>query len=112
MGDSTYLGEFEQMVLWAVLRLDGEGYGAMILEELSGRVDRAVSMGAFYATLDRLEAKGMVTSRLQDPAPGRGGRRRRYMTVTPQGVAALDRTRREWTRLWEGMDVSMAGDGT
>jgi DNA-binding PadR family transcriptional regulator len=111
MDDPIYLGEFEQMVLWAVLRLEGEGYGAMILEELGRKVERAVSPGAFYSTLDRLEEKGMVLSRLADPEPGRGGRRKRYMSVTPRGAAALERTREEWTRLWEGMDGVLARHG-
>lgn len=112
MGGGEYLGEFEQMVLWAVLRLKGEGYGAMILQELDARVDRSVSTGAFYSTLDRLEAKGTLHSRLADPEPGRGGRRKRYMSVTPAGIAALERTRAEWRRLWEGMDTALARHGT
>lgn len=110
--DQPYLGEFEQMVLWAVLRLGGDGYGAMILEELNRRVDREVSTGAFYSTLDRLEAKGMVRSRLEDPEPGRGGRRKRYMDITSDGAAALERTRGEWLRLWEGMDAALTHHGT
>ena len=81
MTRGTYLGELEQMVLWAVLRLDGQGYGATIIEELSGRVERRVTPGALYATLDRLEEKGMLESRLADPEPGRGGRRKRYLTL-------------------------------
>jgi PadR family transcriptional regulator, regulatory protein PadR len=111
MSGPSYLGEFEQMVMWAVLRMRGEGYGAMILEELGRRVDREVSTGAFYSTLDRLEEKGMVRSRLADPDPKRGGRRRRYMTVTPLGVAALERTREEWMRLWEGVDPALLRHG-
>jgi len=106
MGRQNYLGELEQMVLWAVLHLDGDGYGTTILEELTGRVDRRVTPGALYATLDRLEEKGMVQSRLADPEPGRGGRRKRYLTVTPEGQTALERTRQDWIRMWDGMDVA------
>ena len=73
MTQQTYLGELEQMVLWAVLRLDGDGYGTTILEALTGRVDRRVTPGALYATLDRLEEKGMIQSRLADPEAGRTG---------------------------------------
>lgn len=105
MSKPTYLGEFEQMVLWAVLRMDGEGYGATILTELSDRVGRAVTAGALYATLDRLEQKEMIRSRLADPEAGRGGRRKRYMSVTAEGRAELARVRQEWTHLWEGTDV-------
>jgi len=93
------------MVLWAVIRLGGEGYGASILEALNERVDRRVTPGALYATLDRLEGKGMIQSRLADPEPGRGGRRKRYMDVTSEGRAALERTRSEWMRVWEGIDL-------
>lgn len=108
MTEQTYLGELEQMVLWAVLRRNGHGYGAVIMEELEERAGRRVSTGALYATLDRLESKGVIESRLADPEPGRGGRRKRLMTVTPEGVAALSRTRQEWMSLWEGMDSILA----
>ena len=107
MARKTYLGEFEQLVLWAVLRQDGHGYGATILQELTDRIDRKVTTGALYATLDRLEEKGMIRSRLADPEPGRGGRRKRYLTVTPEGKAALARTRAEWMSMWGGMDVAL-----
>jgi DNA-binding PadR family transcriptional regulator len=112
MGRRTYLGELEQLVLWAVLRLDGKGYGTTILDELNERVDRRVTPGALYATLDRLEEKGMLLSRLADPEAGRGGRRKRFMTVTPEGRAALERTRQEWMRMWDGMELVPGGKGS
>jgi DNA-binding PadR family transcriptional regulator len=112
MGRKTYLGELEQRVLWAVLRLDGEGYGTTILEALAERSDRRISPGALYATLDRLEEKGMIESRLADPEAGRGGRRKRYMTVTADGRAALGRTREEWMRMWDGLELAAGGDGS
>jgi PadR family transcriptional regulator PadR len=107
MDDRTYLGELEQMVLWVTLRFRGEGYGATILKELNGRVDRQVSAGALYATLDRLESKGMIESRLADPDSRRGGRRKRYRTVTADGRAALERVRNEWMGIWEGLDIAL-----
>ena len=110
MGTKTYLGELEQMVLWAVLRLDGQGYGTTILDALTERADRKVTPGALYATLDRLEEKGMIQSRLADPEKGRGGRRKRYMTVTAEGRAALEHARREWMRVWEGLKLATDGD--
>jgi DNA-binding PadR family transcriptional regulator len=112
MGSKTYLGELEQRVLWAVLRLDGEGYGTTILEALTKRSDRRVTPGAMYATLDRLEEKGMIQSRLADPEAGRGGRRKRYMTVTAEGRGALQRTREEWMRVWDGLDLVPGGNET
>jgi DNA-binding PadR family transcriptional regulator len=112
MGRQTYLGELEQMVLWAVLRLDGTGYGTTILEQLTERAHRRVTPGALYATLDRLEEKGMIQSRLADPEAGRGGRRKRYMTVTAEGRAALERTREEWMRVWDGLELASRGNGS
>lgn len=107
MSKQTYLGELEQMVLWAVLRLGGTGYGATVLKELSERVGRELSTGALYATIDRLEEKGMIGARLADPEPGRGGRRKRYLSVTEAGRAALERTRSQWMRVWDGIDGTL-----
>ena len=110
MSKKTYLGELEQMVLWCVLRLGGDGYGASVLRELAGQVDRKLTTGALYATLDRLERKGMLSTRLADPEPGRGGRRKRYLTVTEAGRAALERTRRDWMRVWEGVPATLGAN--
>jgi len=110
MAERTYLGEFEQIVLWTVLRMGGDGYGATILEQLNQRIDRRASPGALYATLDRLEEKRMIVSRLADPEVGRGGRRKRYMTVTVAGRSELARLRTEWTYMWEGMDAALGAN--
>lgn len=110
MGDRAYLGELEQMLLWAILRLGDGAYGPAILAELEERVGRAVSPGALYATLDRLESKAMIGSRLADPEPGRGGRPRRYVRVTPEGRAALADVRSEWMSLWAGLDEALEAD--
>jgi len=104
MKRTGYLGELEQMILLAVLQLNGEAFGTNVLQELSERVGRTVSRGALYVTLDRLEEKGMLTSQLGDPTPRRGGKPKRYLTVTPAGLAALRRSRTAWMRLWEGLD--------
>jgi PadR family transcriptional regulator PadR len=104
MKRTGYLGELEQMVLLAILRLKDKAFGTNVLGELNRRVQRQVSRGALYVTLDRLEEKGMLTSKLGDPTPRRGGRPRRYLTVTPAGVAALRRSRAAWLNLWEGLD--------
>ena len=105
MGREGYLGELEQMVLWVVLRHDGKAYGTPILNELESRVGRTVTPGALYATLDRLQDKGMLESSLADPEPGRGGRRKRYLTVTTHGRSALAKTRAAWTQLWDGIEA-------
>jgi PadR family transcriptional regulator PadR len=112
LGSRTYLGELEQMVLWAILRLDGDGYGALVLEALDERVDRRLSTGAVYTTIDRLEQKGMISARLADPEPGRGGRRKRYLAVTEAGREALALTRREWLRVWDGLEAELGADGS
>ena len=104
MKKPTYLGELEQMVLLAVLQLGTDAYGSNVMGELSRRVERNVSRGAMYVTLDRLEEKGLLASRLGAPTPRRGGRPKRYLTVTAAGVGALRKSRSAWMRLWEGLD--------
>jgi DNA-binding PadR family transcriptional regulator len=109
MGERSFLGELEQMMLMAVLQLKDDAYGLAIQRELKERGDRKVSPGALYATLDRLEGKGMVTSSFSDPEPGRGGKPRRYLTVTPKGIEALQKARSAWHRLAEGLEGIMGG---
>lgn len=104
MKRAGYLGELEQMILLAVLQLEDEAFGTRVLEELRERVGRTVSRGALYVTLDRLEEKGMLKSRLGDPTPQRGGKPKRYLSVTRSGLAGLKRSRAAWMRLWEGLD--------
>jgi DNA-binding PadR family transcriptional regulator len=101
---SEYIGELEQMVLLAVLQLGDAAYGVAIMGELAAKVDREVSRGAMYATLDRLEGKGLLASELGEPTPQRGGRGKRYVTVTPAGVAALKESRAALHELWRGLD--------
>ena len=104
MASRDYLGEFEHMALLAVLRLDDQAYGVTIRREIESRAKREVSIGAIYATLDRLEAKGYVRSRAGDPTPERGGRSKRFFQVTAQGVSAVNRTHRALRSLTEGLD--------
>src|SRR2546428_14130228 len=85
------LGEFEQLVLLALLRLGDAGYGVSVRRELERRAGRAVSLGTVYTTLLRLEAKGLVASRLGEPTPERGGRRKKHYLVTAAGRRALRR---------------------
>ena len=106
MAGRDYLGEFEHMVVLALLRLDDRAYGVTVRQEIEERAHREVSIGAIYATLDRLEAKGYVKSRLGDPTPERGGRSKRFFQVTAKGVAAVNRTHRALDRLTEGLDLA------
>lgn len=100
------LGEFEQIVLFAVLRLKGEAYGVSIRAEISRRTRRSVAPGALYTTLERLEAKGLLKSRVGDPTPERGGRAKRYYTASGAGVKAIARAERAFRRLLDGLKIS------
>ncbi len=104
MGKGEYLGEFEQIVLLAVLRLGKNAYGVTILEEIEQRTGRSVMIGAVYATLDRLESKRYISSRVGDPTPERGGRAKRFFKITAQGSAALERSRRILQNMWAELD--------
>jgi len=105
MPDCDYLGEFEHIVLLALLRLEDQAYGVTVRQEIELRTKREVSIGAVYATLDRLERKGYVKSQLGDPTPERGGRSKRFFRVTAKGLAAVDRTRRAIQKMIEGLDL-------
>ena len=104
MGRREYLGEFEQIVLLAILRLADEAYGVPIRLEIERRTGRALTVGALYRTLDRLQDKGYVSSVFSDPTPERGGRSKRYFTVRPAGLQALRASREALTAMWEGLE--------
>jgi PadR family transcriptional regulator PadR len=100
----VYLGELEQIVLLAVLRLGDAAYGVPILEQIERQTGRTLARGALYTALDRLEAKGCLRSRLGESLPERGGRARRYFTVTPTALRALKASRLTLLRLWDGLE--------
>ena len=97
------MGEFEQMVLLAILRRKNDAYGIDVRDEIQGRTGRNVSYGAVYTALDRLERKGLVRHRMGEPLPERGGRARKYFEVTPEGAQALRSTRAALDVMWEGV---------
>ena len=101
---SMYLGEFEQVVLLAILRLGDQAYAIPVRQEIEERTGRSVARGALYTALERLESKKCLRSRMSEPLPERGGRSRRYFTVTPAGMAAIRASRRSLMRLWQGLD--------
>jgi PadR family transcriptional regulator, regulatory protein PadR len=107
MPDPIYLGELEQIVLLAVLRLGEGAYATPILEEIRTQAGRRVARGALYTALDRLESKGCLRSRVGDPLPERGGRARRYFAVTPAAVRALKESRLALMRLWRGVESQL-----
>ena len=96
-----HLGEFEELVLLSVRIMADDASGATIQEVLESDAGRPVSLGAIYAALDRLARKGLVDSELGDPTPRRGGRRKRYYTVTIEGVTQLEKSRSVRDSMWE-----------
>jgi PadR family transcriptional regulator, regulatory protein PadR len=105
MSTRDYLGEFEHITILALLRLDNRAYGVTVRQEIEFRTKREVSIGAVYATLDRLEKKGYVKSWRGEPTPERGGRSRRYFRATAKGVTAANRTHRAFESMVEGLDL-------
>ena len=97
------IGPFEQAVLVALVRLREDAYGRAILNEVKERLDREVSAGAVYATLERLETKGLASSKLAAGTAIRGGRARRYFSVTGAGVRALNDAKTATDMLWHGL---------
>lgn len=105
MGDERHqLGEFEQLAMLAILQVGDGAYAVPVREEIRARADRRVSRGALYTTLQRLEDKGYLTSTMADPSAERGGRPRRYFSVTQQGMAALRHSRRVLLEFWHGLE--------
>ena len=105
MSGRDHLVEFEHIIILALLRLEERAYGVTVRQEIELRTKREVSIGAVYATLDRLEQKGYVKSRHGDPTPERGGRSKRFFRVTAKGMAAANRTHRAFESMLEGLDL-------
>jgi PadR family transcriptional regulator PadR len=102
------LGEFEQLLLFAVLRLGDDAYGARIRQEIEERVGRAPSVGAIYTGLERLQARGLVSSYVGEATPERGGRRKKYYRLEAAGAVSLHRTWRNVTGMAEGVIPRLA----
>jgi DNA-binding PadR family transcriptional regulator len=108
---STTPSDFEQQVLLAVWRLGEDAYGSTVRDELEARTRRQVAQGAVYVTLVRLEKKGLLRSHMADPTPVRGGKAKRFFSITPQGMAGVRDAREMMDRLWAGLpaDADAAG---
>ena len=109
MAGRQHLGEFEHIVLLAVLRLGEDAYGVPIGLEIERRTGRSLTAGALYRTLDRLEAKDYLTSWFGDPTPERGGRSRRYFKARPLGIRALRASREALAAMWDGVELVSRG---
>jgi PadR family transcriptional regulator len=103
------LGDFEQLVLLAVLRLGSEAYGARIREEIEQRAERSCSLGALYTTLERLEEKGFVSSRLGESTPERGGRAKKYFKIEAAGSTALQQAYAATQKMVSGLEPLLGG---
>lgn len=101
------LGELEQIVLLAILQLEGEIYGVPIVEEIERRTGRAVSRAAVYVTLRRLEKRGLLSSWMSEPTAERGGKARRCVRVEPAALEALKESRQTMDRMWGNLDASL-----
>ena len=100
-----YLGEFEQLILLAVLQLGDDAYAVPVLALLHAKARRTVARGALYTSLERLEGKGLLRSRMSEPLAVRGGRARRYFEVTDRGLDALRAARAAVVNLSHGLDA-------
>jgi PadR family transcriptional regulator PadR len=101
------LGEFELLVLLAAIRLgEDDAYAVAIVDEILERTGRSVQRASVYVTLQRLEEKGLVRSRLGDPLPERGGRPRRLVRVNAVGRAAVREARESFSSMWRGLDLA------
>ena len=103
MGKGDFLGEFEQLVLLALIRVGEGAYGMTVRREIEDRAARDVSIGAVYATLDRLEEKGLVKSHLGDGTDARGGRPKKCFRITGAGAKALERSQEAVRQMLEGL---------
>jgi PadR family transcriptional regulator PadR len=103
MRKREYLGNFELMVMLALIRLGENAYGVPISQELEDITGREVAVGSVYAALERLEDKGLVTSQLGEATPERGGRAKRYFRVSGKGLREVRDTRRSLVKLWRGI---------
>ena len=99
------LSEFEQLVLLALARLGERAYGVTIRQEITGRAGKAVSLAAVYATLGRLEERGLVSSRIAAPTATRGGRAKKFFAIEARGTAALLEARDAMQRMWQGLEL-------
>ena len=103
MAQQVVLGGVELLVLLALIRLGDEAYGVPISDEIEATLGRSVSVGSVYITLDRLERKGLVSSRLGEPTAERGGRAKTYVRPTAKGLREVRLARRTLMRLWQGL---------
>jgi DNA-binding PadR family transcriptional regulator len=104
-----FLGEFEQFLLLSILTLADNAYGSNVRQLLSEKINRDVTIGALYTTLERLEKKGLLDSKMGEVTPERGGRAKKYFKVTVKGQHALQRSKQALTLMWENVALAELG---
>lgn len=112
MSKDVSLGDFEHLIVLAVMRLGADAYGMRVRQEIADRTGRDVAIGAVYATLDRLAEKNLVKSSLGEPSAERGGRAKRTFRVTSAGLHAVEQTQRHLREMVEGLRVPLARGGS
>jgi DNA-binding PadR family transcriptional regulator len=106
----AHLTDVELMILLAAMRIGDEAYGVTITREIEATAARGLAVAVVYATLDRLEDRGLVTSSVGDPTPERGGRAKRFFRVTAKGIEQARETQRALTALWDGVPQLRGGE--
>jgi len=109
MPKGKFLGEFELIVLGALMRLGDQAYGVAIINEIETRTGREVSVGALYSTLNRMEKKSYVQSSLGETSAVRGGRAKRYFEVTKEGQLQVERSSEVLHKMMQGLPAWMKG---
>ena len=104
-----FLGEFEQFLLLSIMKLGANAYGSAIRQLLAVTINRDVTIGALYTTLERLETKGLIDSKMGEVTPERGGRAKKYFQVTAKGQHALKRSKQALSSMWENVVLSHFG---
>ncbi len=104
MPKGDFLGAFEEIVLLALVHLGDNAYGMTIRREIEDRSGRAVSIGAVYSTLDRLESKGLISSTYSNGSEARRGRAKRYFKLEPEGAKSLSRSSEILANMWRGLE--------
>ena len=107
----AHLGEFEQLLLFALLRLGDDAYGVTVRQEIARRTGRDIAAGAIYTALERLEARGYVHSWMGEPTPQRGGKRKKYYQLLPEGAKALSRSYDNLQRMARGVVPKLETSG-
>lgn len=103
MGKLNFLGDFELMVMLALMRLGDDAYGVPISQEIEQQSGREVALGSVYATLERLEGRGLVSSYMGKPTRERGGKAKRYFRITPRGLRKVRETQQALIKLWRNL---------